>query len=66
MQYGITKRQIGHQNFLEISREKFDEAKVAHESLGETLRIEEKFNKRNLAQHCRSTIAGATKGSKRL
>ncbi len=44
MQYGITKRQIGHQNFLEISREKFDEAKVAHESLGETLRIEEKFN----------------------
>lgn len=44
MEYGITKRLIGQPNFLEISREKFDEAKVANESLGETLRIEEKFN----------------------
>jgi hypothetical protein len=44
MQYGITKRLIGHQNFLEISREDFDEAKAAHVCLGETLRIEETFN----------------------
>lgn len=44
MQYGITKRLIGHQNFLEISRENFDEAKMAHDCLGEALRIEEKFN----------------------
>ena len=44
MQYGITKRLIGHQNFLEISRENFDEAKMAHDCLGEALRLEEKFN----------------------
>jgi len=44
MQYGITKHFVGYKNFLEISKDEFNEAKAASRNLLEVLSIEEKFN----------------------